>query len=220
MRRQSGLTHGAMKGRAHSSRPLPGRSGMQAPRPFVKIAAARSLFRSAWKASLAVGVRAISLVAAATGALPLAELTTGLTVAALRKDVDAIEASEDLEPPEDATKALWARFNKLLSVAWGGKPGVILIDDLDRCSPEVALGLLDGLRMLVSGANQANCRFVVALDRRVMAEVVKNRFSGLESFDGNRYLEKVFPLTFRIPAASGREVADSRAGIPRSVLSG
>ena len=92
-------------------------------------------------------------------------------------------------------------FNELIKIAYGEvETPIVFIDDLDRCSPEGAVELLDAIRMMVGDA-VLKCRFVVALDRTVVTRAISQKFSGIKGYDGNRYLEKVFPLSFNVPTA-------------------
>jgi hypothetical protein len=88
-----------------------------------------------------------------------------------------------------------------------GRPLVFFIDNLDRCSPEAALSLVESLRVLVGGGEAApDARYVVALDRTALVRAVTQRFSGMTSYDGNRYLEKIFPISFHLPRPEGAAI--------------
>jgi hypothetical protein len=80
---------------------------------------------------------------------------------------------------------------------------MIFIDDLDRCSPEAAVSLIEGIRLLVTnqagGREDLPCRFVMAMDRQILVRAIQHKFAGIGGYDGNRYLEKVFPLAFAVP---------------------
>jgi len=47
---------------------------------------------------------------------------------------------------------------------------------------------------------------VVALDRKVLTHAVALKFAGVNRYDGNRYLEKIFPFFFELPQPSGAAV--------------
>lgn len=116
-------------------------------------------------------------------------------------------------PPEDTTKQLWNSFRELLEKLWEDRQVVIFIDDLDRCSPQGAVDLLEAIRMLIGQATGPafdnagpNCSFVAALDRSVLAEAVANKFADISRYEGNRYLEKVFPIAFDLPQPEGTAI--------------
>jgi len=108
---------------------------------------------------------------------------------------------------QDPAQDLWTEFRRLLDKAWPYKrPIIIFIDDLDRCSPAAALALIDSLRLLLGNLDRRgrddsgpNCRFVVSLDREVLAQAVSAKFQGLGSDHASRYLEKIFPISFQLP---------------------
>jgi hypothetical protein len=83
---------------------------------------------------------------------------------------------------------------------------VIIIDDLDRFSPESAINLLDQIRQLINAIgsggktkDERKFRFIIAMDKITLTESVAKKYEGINSYDGNRYLEKLFPFNFQIP---------------------
>ncbi|MEW9123838.1 MAG: Qat anti-phage system ATPase QatA [Thermotaleaceae bacterium] len=79
---------------------------------------------------------------------------------------------------------------------------VILIDDLDRCLPEVTIQTLEAIRLFMFSNSTA---FVIAADESMIEYAVKKHFP--EAFDNNlskefskRYLEKLIQVPFRLPA--------------------
>jgi hypothetical protein len=115
-------------------------------------------------------------------------------------------------------ESLWNTLDEFIdSLAADQKPLVILIDDLDRCSPSGAVALLDSIRMLVVHADRSKSaadrgaralRFVVALDRGVLTQAVARKYQDISRFEGNRYLEKIFPLTFDLPRPDDRAIRE------------
>ncbi|MNB82491.1 KAP family P-loop domain protein [compost metagenome] len=78
---------------------------------------------------------------------------------------------------------------------------VILIDDLDRCLPEVTIQTLEAIRLFMFSNSTA---FVIAADETMIEYAVKKHFP--EAFDNNlskefsrRYLEKLIQVPFRLP---------------------
>jgi hypothetical protein len=88
-----------------------------------------------------------------------------------------------------------------------GRPVVFFIDNLDRCSPEAALALIESLRILIGNSEAVpNARYVVALDRAALVRAVALKFRGMSDYDGNRYLEKIFPISFHLPRPEGAAI--------------
>jgi hypothetical protein len=107
---------------------------------------------------------------------------------------------------EDAVAVVQEEFRWLIERLinkHSGQPVVFFIDDLDRCSPFAALALIESLRILIGGTNGGKeapeARYVVALDRTTLIRTVQQKFHGMSDYDGNRYLEKIFPLSFHVP---------------------
>lgn len=95
-------------------------------------------------------------------------------------------------------------FNELLEDASIEKL-IVLIDDLDRCLPDVAINTLEAVRLFMFTEKTA---FVIAADESMIRYAVKkhfpdaideNKFNAGDAF-ANRYLEKLIQVPFRIPA--------------------
>ncbi len=79
---------------------------------------------------------------------------------------------------------------------------VIFIDDLDRCLPENAVKLLEGIKnfLLIE-----NTLFVIAIDRRVISEMVEKKY-GLHDGYGDEYLTKIIHYYYELPTVSLKDV--------------
>lgn len=95
-------------------------------------------------------------------------------------------------------------FAKLLEDA-AIKKLVVLIDDLDRCLPDVAIDTLEAVRLFMFSEKTA---FVIAADESMIRYAVKkhfpdaiseNKINAADNF-ANKYLEKLIQVPFRIPA--------------------
>ncbi|MEV4864763.1 P-loop NTPase fold protein [Streptomyces ossamyceticus] len=79
---------------------------------------------------------------------------------------------------------------------------VVFVDDLDRCTPESAMTVLESLKLFFA---QSQCVFVLALDLDVLAAVATNKFDealkGAPSdvVSGMAYLDKIVQLPFFLP---------------------
>ncbi|UAA37696.1 AAA family ATPase [Paraneptunicella aestuarii] len=146
------------------------------------------------------------------------------------------ETSPNL-PPKTDTHRFQIAFKQLISKLFDNKNIVIIVDDLDRCSPESAMLLLDNMRILMNavddnspqaslGSTEANeklpgtkCTFIVAMDKTVLKQAINHKFSALSSYDSHRYLEKLFPLSLNIPVTAPQiaetTVGEHQAGIDK-----
>jgi len=68
---------------------------------------------------------------------------------------------------------------------------VIFIDDLDRCMPEIAMRVLEALKLYL---NIKKLIFVVGIDRDVIEPLVKDHYEklGLKGYKSENYLAKMF----------------------------
>lgn len=145
---------------------------------------------------------------------PVSGIALGLP-AGLTDEIDLEKATNraakvlgDLAPPPDPLDALRASFARLVREAWHNKSPVVLVDDLDRCNPHDAVMLLDAIRALATCADRLRVRFVVAIDRTVVTQAISAKFANIRGYDGNRYLEKIFPLEFQVPQPAKQEIRD------------
>ncbi|MCO7226088.1 P-loop NTPase fold protein [Pleionea sp. CnH1-48] len=166
----------------------------------------RNLFRVTLAATTAIGMRALP-VFLGEGAQTLCK---GLTLDKLVKEYETAKEITDFEPTASITDKLVSSFIELITGIFPDRDIIILIDDLDRCSPESSLVLLDSIRILVNGLSQIKpnrVRFVVAMDQITVTEMVANKFSSLNSYEANRYMEKLFPFVFKIPTMSDESLS-------------
>lgn len=103
-------------------------------------------------------------------------------------------------------EAFRGAFDKLLEEA-GIEQLIVLIDDLDRCLPDIAIETLEAIRLLVFTSRTA---FVVAADEAMVEYAVRKHFPDLPETTGPRdyarnYLEKLIQVPFRIPALGESE---------------
>lgn len=70
---------------------------------------------------------------------------------------------------------------------------IIFIDDLDRCMPEIALQVLESLKLYL---NISNTIFVIGVDKFVIEELVKEHYKtlGLDEEKSRQYLSKIFTV--------------------------
>jgi hypothetical protein len=120
-----------------------------------------------------------------------AGLNSGSTV-----DAPAADVVQSIEDMRDGLSELFGHFasSKL----------IILLDDLDRCSPEVALDVLETIKIFIfesRGAN-AQCLFIVAADEALIARGLQARFGTHTAAEARQYLEKIVQLRVPVPDVS------------------
>jgi len=77
---------------------------------------------------------------------------------------------------------------------------IVFIDDLDRCLPERAVGLLQGIKLVL---NQPGFIFVLGLDRQILEDhlvkIYKTAGSRNSAEHGRRFIDKIIQLPLPIP---------------------
>lgn len=98
------------------------------------------------------------------------------------------------------------QLHHALKTLIGGKAGhklVVLVDDLDRCEPEAAFRLLEGIKIYL---NLPSCVFVLAMNQRIVEEAVAKQLPGNQGEDAGvrrrrakDYLEKLCTSVYHLP---------------------
>lgn len=84
---------------------------------------------------------------------------------------------------------------------------VVIVDDLDRCLPQTAIGTLEAIRLFLFVERTA---FVIGADELMIEYAVREHFPDLPPSSGpvsyaRNYLEKLIQVPFRIPALGRAE---------------
>lgn len=162
-------------------------------------------------------------VVAATGGIGNAALLPALisgTLAGMKdKSLDALKEELPKEAESTPDKALSdirqfrEDFAKMLAES-DIKTLVVLIDDLDRCSPDRIIENLEAIKLFL---NVPNTAFVIGADRRIIRQAVAWRYRDTlkASADGQAdpserlvddYLEKLIQIPYRLPRLSPSEI--------------
>ena len=112
---------------------------------------------------------------------------------------------------KDEVREIKQDFAALVKVLVGdkddAKPLVVFLDDLDRCLPETAVDVIEGVKLLLcsrsSGLDLARVVFVFALDRQIVGEAIRHRYGGASTYTGENYLEKIFDFSLELPHVAG-----------------
>lgn len=119
-----------------------------------------------------------------------------------------------LKTPQESVETIRsfrAGFQELIDKT-GLKALVILIDDLDRCSPERLIQNLEAIKLFL---NVDRTAFVVATDRRIVENAIRIRYSDLFTGEAGAvvgdalvtdYLEKLIQVPYTLPKLAPHEV--------------
>ncbi len=78
---------------------------------------------------------------------------------------------------------------------------LIFIDDLDRCLPENAIRLLEGIKNYLSFESTL---FILAIDKRVVSEMIEQKYN-LHTGYGNEYLMKIIHYYYQLPNVDSKD---------------
>ncbi|MEO0484986.1 MAG: Qat anti-phage system ATPase QatA [Pseudomonadota bacterium] len=134
------------------------------------------------------------------------ELATKENYDAVVDGIDGLLKPDESKRLPEEIGAFREAFDELLDKA-GVKQLVVLIDDLDRCLPDIAIETLEAVRLFVFTNRTA---FIVAADEAMIEYSVRKHFPELPETTGPRdyarnYLEKLIQVPFRIPALGEAE---------------
>jgi integrase len=191
-----------------------------------------SLLKSVnWMRATRLAMTHVALPAAAaffTGgvaAIPAAvALSTGLSGLTAASAPAASEAKDESAPDEDLgliktekpdaeamnVRTFRDRFAKLLSDG-GITTLVVIVDDLDRCTPERIVDNLEAVKLFLSAEQTA---FVIGADRRIVEHAIRARYAS-RAVEGNDeesrrlvkdYLEKLVQVPYSLPRLSTTEI--------------
>jgi hypothetical protein len=73
---------------------------------------------------------------------------------------------------------------------------VVFVDDLDRCSPENSVMVLEAIKLFF---DVAGCVFVLGIDREIVQSGIDLKYRRIRGIRGQDYLEKMVQLPFSLP---------------------
>lgn len=106
---------------------------------------------------------------------------------------------DDIRGAQDA----FCDLTQLVSQAHQNRRIVFLVDNLDRCSPENVVRLLESVKNFLYAPN---CVWVFAMDSGVVASYIDHKYEGTR-MDGNSYLDKIVPEQYHIPPISDHDIS-------------
>jgi hypothetical protein len=155
----------------------------------------------------------LAVVRAATGALstvsPLIAGIRGLLGLDKPLNLSEVFQQERNKATRESIKSQW-QFIRLIQQVFedqaGDKKVFIFIDDLDRCLPDVALDVLEAVKVFLG---EVPAIFLVAADEKLIGQGLRLRYRDLpeESIDfaqkGREYFEKIIQFNVRVPERKG-----------------
>lgn len=145
-----------------------------------------------------------------------------ITNMVLAREVDAEKLVDAFTPASKEPTSMAGfrdEFAAVMESAKEVRKVVVLIDDLDRCSPDSVVAILEAIKVFMSVPKMA---FVLAAEEALIRYAVeRSANAGARSTYSDRYLEKIVQLPVRLPTLS-REDAETfillllsqRRGVP------
>lgn len=148
------------------------------------------------------------------GVLSLTDFTISQITNALKKNVenvteeDITKALRSLKTDNNIRKDIKNFHNEFESILKETKIKhlVVFIDELDRCSPETILDIIEAMRLFLFAKGTS---FVIGADQRLIEYAIKTKYKEVigNNLDiGREYMEKVIQYPVNIPALDENEV--------------
>lgn len=126
------------------------------------------------------------------------------------KFLEDILKTSPAEPDYSSVREFRNSFSELIE-ATGKERLVVLIDDLDRCSPQRIVENLEAIKLFL---NVEKTAFVIAADEAIITDAVlsvytkslENRSPEAKNSLGKDYLEKLIQVPYNLPRLSSMEV--------------
>lgn len=95
-------------------------------------------------------------------------------------------------------------FEDMLKDVSSVKTLVVIIDDLDRCSPERIIDTLEAIKLFLSVKKTT---FILAVDQRIIEYAVNVKYPQIDGFAvSSDYIEKIIQLPIKIPELSPKDI--------------
>jgi hypothetical protein len=168
-------------------------------------------------------VALMAIVNAAIGALgaisPLVAAFQGFLGPKSKYDLSDLLHKEKNKATRQAIESV-QEFKEVFRGLFDKKAGqydqvLVFIDDLDRCLPDVALDILEAIKIFL---DEVNCIFIVAADENLIGQGLRLRYRDLLASDNNKqtqdffarkgqeYFEKVIQFGIRVPPRTPEQI--------------
>lgn len=156
------------------------------------------------------------------GTLSVSVITTFLTYlwkhsAFLNKKLSGVHSNLVKPPKYSSRLGIFHEVNEDLKIVFKllvdeKKPAVVFIDDLDRCSPSVAVEVIEAINSIMVGEFSHQCYFILGMDEQMVVaaldteyERLKGKFHKYEKKYGSigwYFMNKFIQLPFVIPGVN------------------
>lgn len=126
-------------------------------------------------------------------------------ISSAAKSIQDYKDNNIKESTVDNVRKFKQEFEKMLEDAHVDNV-VVLLDDLDRCSPERIIESLEAIKLFLSVKRTT---FIIAADENVIQYAIKKRYPHIEGSDvelSKEYIEKIIQLPIYIPELSSKDI--------------
>ncbi|NCC87998.1 MAG: hypothetical protein EOM05_09045 [Clostridia bacterium] len=126
-------------------------------------------------------------------------------VASIESFKDKYWKSNDSESQSENLRKFRKEFEEMLSSVSSISNLVVIIDDLDRCTPERIIETLEAIKLFLSVEKTT---FIIAVDQRIIEYSVKTKYPQTDQvFDlSSDYIEKIIQIPIKIPELSAKDI--------------
>lgn len=115
-----------------------------------------------------------------------------------------IKDEEDKEPQTENIRKFREEFEQMLAELHSIKNLVVVVDDLDRCSPDRIVDTLEAIKLFLSVKKTT---FIIAVDQRIIEYAVNVKYPQINGFEvSTDYIEKIIQLPIKIPELSPKDI--------------
>lgn len=115
-----------------------------------------------------------------------------------------IKDSEKEDSLTENVRKFRQEFEDMLKDVSSVRTLVVIIDDLDRCSPERIIDTLEAIKLFLSVKKTT---FIVAVDQRIIEYAVNIKYPQIDGFAiSSDYIEKIIQLPIKIPELSPKDI--------------
>lgn len=114
-----------------------------------------------------------------------------------------------IKPPEDDSEIENIRkfreeFQQMLEDVSSIDNLTVIIDDLDRCTPDRIIDTLEAIKLFLSVKKTT---FIIAVDQRIIEYAVKTKYREIDGYEISAdYIEKIIQLPIKIPELSHKDI--------------
>lgn len=117
---------------------------------------------------------------------------------------DYIKAADDSETQTENVRKFRIEFEKMLAGVTSVKTLVVIVDDLDRCTPDRIIDTLEAIKLFLSVKKTT---FIVAVDQRIIEYAVNIKYPQIDGYAvSTDYIEKIIQLPIKIPELSPKDI--------------